>query len=124
MTKTVIILSVFCLAIPVFASAESEFLDFMTARYNIPPASKLNDCSTCHSSIGGSWPRNAYGAQLQTAGIADNMTAAFDTTDPMDADNDGALNWVELVNGTWPADPTELVPVDNATWGKIKALFN
>ena len=127
MTKTVIILGVFCLTIASFASAESEYLDFMLTRYNIPNQSKLNSCTTCHSGVGGSWPRNVYGVQLQNAGIGGSvpaMTSAFDTTDPMDADGDGALNWVELVHSTWPADADDFVPVDDSTWGKIKALYN
>jgi len=127
MKRIVIIASVFCLTAFSLASARNEYKDFMLARYSIPGTSKLNSCDTCHSQIGGNWTRNVYGDQLETAGIDTNdpaMTAAFDTTDPLDADNDDALNWVELVNGTWPGDPTDFVPVDNATWGKIKALFN
>jgi hypothetical protein len=127
MTKKAIILSAVCLTIASYAGAESQYLDFMLTRYNIPNGSKLNSCTTCHSQIGGGWPRNAYGDQLQTAGIGGTtqaMTDAFDATDPLDADNDDAANWVELVNGTWPADPTDFVPVDNGTWGRIKALFN
>jgi hypothetical protein len=119
-----IILSVICVISAYSAHAESEYLDFMKARYNIPNTSKLNSCTTCHSGIGGSWPRNSYGSQLETAGVASDMASAFDTTDPMNADNDAALNWVELVNGTWPADADDFVPVDAATWGRIKKLFN
>jgi hypothetical protein len=124
MTKYAIIFAALCLTFASYASAESTYKDYMLTRYNIPTGSKLNSCTTCHSQIGGGWPRNVYGTQLQDAGIASDMAAAFDTTDPLDADNDGAANWVELVNGTWPGDPTDFVPVDNSTWGKIKALFN
>lgn len=127
MKRIAIIASVLSLTAFSLASARTEYKDFMLARYSIPNTSKLNSCDTCHSQIGGNWTRNVYGDQLETAGIAQNvpdMTAAFDTTDPMNADNDAALNWVELVNGTWPADATDSVPVDNETWGKIKALYN
>ena len=124
MNKTVIILGAVCMVFAFSARAESEYLDFMKARYNIPNASKLNSCTTCHSSIGGNWARNSYGDQLETADVASDMASAFDTTDPMNADNDDALNWVELVHGTWPADADDFVPVNAATWGKIKKLFN
>jgi len=127
MKRIVIIASLVCLTVVSFAAAENAYKDFMLTRYSILNTSKLNSCDTCHSQIGGSWDRNVYGVQLENAGIADNdpaMTAAFDTTDPMNADGDAALNWVELVNGTWPADATDSVPVDNETWGKIKALYN
>ena len=82
----------------------------------------LANCSTCHGvtlSI-----RNLYGAQLETAGIASDIQAAFDATDDLNADGDAALNWVEMVNGTWPADPNDFVPVGATTWGKIKKLFH
>lgn len=124
MKKAAIVFAVCSLAFAFSASAESEYLDFMLGRYNIPTQSKLNSCTTCHSGIGGNWPRNSYGDQLETAGIASNMAAAYDATDPLNADQDDALNWVELVNGTWPADAGDFVPVDNITWGKLKKMFN
>jgi hypothetical protein len=124
MKTNAIILSAVFLLFASLAAAKSEYLDAAKVRYNIPNSSKLNDCSTCHAVIGGSWDRNSYGAQLQTAGIKDNIPAAFDATDDLNADNDPALNWVEMVNGTWPADPNDFVPVESATWGKIKNLFN
>jgi hypothetical protein len=103
------------------AMAESEYLRAMNSRYNITNGSKLDDCSTCHSGI---WDRNSYGVQLEAAGASQDIEAAFAATDTLDADFDGARNWVELVNGTWPSDPNDTVPVDEATWGRIKALFN
>jgi hypothetical protein len=127
MKRIVIIASVLCLAVVSFVSAKSEYKDFMLTRYSIPGTSKLNSCDTCHSEIGGNWTRNVYGDQLETAGIDTTvpaMTSAFDTTDPMNADGDAALNWVELVNGTWPANASDFVPVGESTWGKIKALYN
>ena len=127
MKRTVIIAGILCLTVVSFAGARNEYKDFMLVRYNILNTSKLNSCDTCHSQIGGNWTRNVYGVQLENAGIDTNtpaMTSAFDTTDPMNADGDAAVNWVELVNGTWPADATDYVPVDNDTWGKIKALYH
>lgn len=108
-------------AFSTLAMAESDYLRAMKARYNISNGSKLDDCSTCHSGV---WDRNGYGAQLEAAGSSQNIDAAFAATDTLDADLDNARNWVELVNGTWPADPNDTVPVDEATWGRIKALFN
>ncbi len=124
MKTNAIILSVVFLLFASLAAAESDYLTAAKARYNIPNGSKLNSCDTCHSVIGGGWDRNSYGDQLETAGSADNISAAFDATDDLNADNDPALNWVEMVNGTWPADPNDFVPVESATWGKIKKLFH
>lgn len=112
---------VIVVALSAIALAEPGYLPAMKTRYNIADGSKLDDCSTCHS---GTWGRNAYGEQLESAGSNQNLEAAFAATDTLDADLDGARNWVELVNGTWPADPSDTAPVDLATWGRIKALFN
>jgi hypothetical protein len=124
MIRTVIVLTMGMLLFASLAAAKSEFLDAAKVRYNIPNGSKLDDCHTCHDVIGGNWDRNAYGGQLETAGIKDNIPAAFDATDDLNADGDAALNWVEMVNGTWPADPNDFVPVESSTWGKIKNLYN
>ena len=124
MTRQVIVLSAVFMLFASIAAAESDWLNDMKVRYNIPDSSKLNSCTTCHSGLGGSWPRNSYGDQLETAGIASNVQAAFDATDNLNADGDPAVNWVELVNGTWPADAGDSVPVEATTWGKIKKLFN
>lgn len=124
MKRQVIVLSMTMLLFASLAAARNSYLDAAKARYNIPNGSKLDDCSTCHAVIGNPWTRNSYGAQLETAGIADNIQAAFDATDDLNADGDAALNWVEMVNGTWPADPNDFVPVEASTWGKIKKLFH
>lgn len=121
MTRILILATALCLSVASFAGAERTWRDYMVTRYNIPQTSKLNTCDTCHGS-GNSL--NLYGDQLAQAGIANDVAAAFDATDDLNADGDPALNWVELVNGTWPADATDYVPVDNATWGKIKALYH
>lgn len=120
MKTSLVILCLSIAALVTTAHAEGGYLDQMLARYNIPNDSKLNSCSTCH---GGGLSRNAYGQQLETAGAATDLIAAFAATDTLDADNDDARNWVELVNGTWPADPNDFVPVENTTWGRLKALF-
>lgn len=118
---TAIALSIAMIFFGTVALAESSFLSALKARYNIPNGSKLDTCNTCHS---GQWARNVYGADLQTAGAANDINAAFDATDNLDSDDDGALNWAELVNGTWPGDPNDATPVRPSTWGKIKALYN
>jgi len=122
MKTNAIILSMVFLLFASLAAARNSYLDAAKVRYNIADNSKLDDCGTCHVSSG--FDRNVYGDQLETAGIADDIQAAFDATDDLNADNDPALNWVEMVNGTWPADPNDFVPVESATWGKIKNLFN
>ena len=103
------------------AMAESQWLSDLQARYNISNKSKLNSCTTCHS---GQWARNVYGQDLQDAGAATDIDAAFAATDALDSDDDGALNEAELRAGTWPGDPSDTTPVEESTWGRIKSLFN
>ena len=122
MKKTVIILAIALIAVATVVLAEGGYLNPLKSRYGIPNGSKLDSCNTCH---GGPWPdRNVYGADLEAAGSDTDLTAAFDATDQEDSDLDGALNWAELVNGTWPGDDTDTTPTRNSTWGKIKALYN
>jgi hypothetical protein len=120
MVRTIILFSVLMTSLVSLAVAESSWLAPMVERYNIPAESKLNSCTTCHS---GQWARNVYGQDLQDAGIADNVEAAFAATDALDSDNDGALNEAELRAGTWPGDPGDTTPVEETSWGRIKALF-
>jgi hypothetical protein len=120
-TKMIMFLCVF-LAISVSkATAENGFLSSMKARYSIPDGSKLDDCNTCHD---GHWSRNVYGQDLEAAGAKNNLTAAFDATDAVDSDGDGPNNQMELTAGTWPGDPGDIAPVEESTWGRIKALFD
>jgi hypothetical protein len=93
----------------------------MKDRYSIPDGSKLDNCTTCHS---GQWARNAYGSDLEDAGINSDITAAFAATDAVDSDGDGPDNQTELTAGTWPGDPGDIAPVNESTWGRIKALFD
>ena len=121
MIKTILILFVVLVTMGSQANAKSEYLTALKARYDIANGSKLDDCATCHD---GQWSRNVYGDDLETAGIKDDINAAFAATDAVDSDLDGPDNQTELVAGTWPGDPTDIAPVNEATWGRIKALFN
>jgi hypothetical protein len=103
------------------AIAESSWLSDLRARYNIPNNSKLNDCSTCHS---GQWATNPYGRDLRQAGIGNNVGAAFSATENLDSDGDGPDNLTELEAGTWPGDAGDIAPVEESTWGRIKALYD
>jgi hypothetical protein len=119
--KQLTIFMVILVAAVSWAAAESGYPPILISTYGIPTNSKLNSCTTCHSSVPA---RNAYGIQLENAGSNSDLLAAFAATDTLDADFDGARNWVELVNGTWPADPSDFVPVEQTSWGRIKALYN
>jgi hypothetical protein len=121
MIKTIIFLCVILVFVASLATAENSYLTAMKARYNIDNGSKLNSCTTCHS---GQWARNDYGQDLEAAGIKTSTTAAFAATDTVDSDNDGPDNEEELRAGTWPADPGDIAPVQESTWGRIKALYN
>lgn len=121
--KTTAIVLCVCLvaAAATVTLAKNGYLGDMKSRYSIPDGSKLDSCNTCH---GGPWPgRNLYGQDLDDAGSGDDLQNAFAVTDTLDSDSDGAKNWVELVNGTWPGDAGDTAPVEKSTWGKVKALY-
>ena len=73
-----------------------------------------NDCSLCH---GGGFSLNPYGSDLADASL--DFAAIEDT----DSDLDGRTNGEEiLLDCKAPGDPAS-VPVDQATWSALKALF-
>ena len=121
MIKTIILFCVVLVTVASLATAKSEYLTSLKARYGITNGSKLDDCTTCHD---GQWSRNVYGDDLETAGIKDDINAAFAATDTVDSDLDGPDNQTELIAGTWPGDPGDIAPVHETSWGRIKALFN
>jgi hypothetical protein len=121
MVRTISLFFVLIASTVSLASAESGWLSDLRARYNIPNNSKLNDCNVCHS---GQWATNTYGRDLRRAGIGNNVDAAFDATENLDSDGDGPDNLTELEAGTWPGDSGDIAPVEESSWGRIKALFN
>ncbi len=120
MIKTILFLCVILVIVVSLATAKSGYLEPMKTYYNIPDGSKLDNCTTCHD---GQWSRNAYGEDLDTAKIKDDINAAFAATDTVDSDDDGPDNQSELTAGTWPGDPGDVAPVEESTWGRIKALY-
>ena len=118
--KTIMFLCIILVFVGSLATAKSGYLAPLKARYGIADGSKLDDCTTCHD---GQWSRNDYGDDLETAGIKDDISAAFAATDTVDSDLDGPDNQTELTAGTWPGNPGDIAPVEESTWGRIKALY-
>jgi hypothetical protein len=118
--KTILFFCVALVTVVSLATAKSGYLTPLKTRYSIPNGSKLDNCTTCHD---GQWSRNVYGGDLETAGIKNDINAAFAATDTVDSDGDGPNNQVELTTGTWPGDPGDIAPVYETSWGRIKALF-
>lgn len=74
-----------------------------------------NDCSLCH---GGGFSLNAYGNDLNNAGLN------FASIEGDDSDGDGRTNLQEITQDcTLPGDSSS-VPADANTWESIKALFH
>lgn len=82
----------------------------------------LDDCSTCH--VNG-FDLNSYGDDFLTEYDKGNgTTAALQAIEGDDSDGDGDTNIAEINAGTFPGNPSSTLPVEGATWGKIKALYN
>jgi hypothetical protein len=75
--KQLTIFMVILVAAVSWAAAESGYPPILISTYGIPTNSKLNSCTTCHSSVPA---RNAYGIQLENAGSNSDLLAAFAAT--------------------------------------------
>lgn len=97
---------------PPYKKALADFL-------GLPAANRLNDCRTCHQlpkpgADETDRPHNAFGERLKTtraelrkAGKPSDITARLVAIANEDADRDGVANLLELIAGTFPADPTD-----------------
>jgi hypothetical protein len=86
---------------------------------NLPAASRLNDCRTCHlppkpGADESDRPHNPFGARLKAvraelrkAGKPHDITARLLAVAAEDSDGDGAANLLELLAGTFPGDPAD-----------------
>ena len=106
------------------ALAKSPWLSEFKSYYGISNNDRLDTCNVCHVSGQPFSVRNPYGVDLKNIGdIANNRPAAFAATNALDSDNDTWSNGVEISYRTFPGDPTDIVPVNETTWGQIKALY-
>jgi hypothetical protein len=82
----------------------------------------LDTCKTCH---GSSYSvRNQYGSDFDAKRIQlGNNTTALQAIEPMDSDHDGYSNIAEIEALTFPGNPMSSLPVEETTWGQVKALF-
>ncbi|MDO8727172.1 MAG: Ig-like domain-containing protein [Candidatus Methanoperedens sp.] len=85
------------------ALASDTYPAEFTAQYPNTVNSKLNSCSTCHTSVP---TRNPYGAAWRTAGYS------FTAIEGADSDGDGYTNIVEINALTFPGDANDF-PISN-----------
>ena len=110
----------------VFASfvavlAKSSYLSSFNSKYGTTDKT-LDTCTTCH--ING-FDRNPYGADVETELLGgSSITVALAAIEGTDSDGDGDTNIAEINAGTFPGNPSSSLPVEGATWGKIKALYD
>jgi hypothetical protein len=105
-------------------AAEPDWLPAFKSYYGVQNGARLDTCDVCHVPGQPFRERNPYGIDLKDIGdIGNNVNNAFAVTDTLDSDNDTWKNGVEIAHDTFPGDPTDIVPVENTSWGKIKALY-
>ena len=66
----------------------------------------MGSCITCHNQIDGKGGDNDYGIDWFIAGGKSNPNAAFAAIEPLDSDGDGFDNISEIIDDTWPGDPS------------------
>ena len=81
----------------------------------------LDTCNTCH--VNG-FDYNPYGADMKAEmDSGKNDSQAMQAIEGLDSDDDTYTNLQEIMAGTFPGNPTSTLPVEDSTWGKIKALY-
>ncbi len=81
----------------------------------------LDTCNTCHMN---GFDYNPYGADMKTE--MDNGKSdlqAIQAIEGTDSDSDTYSNLAEINAGTFPGNPDSTLPVEDSTWGKIKAIY-
>jgi len=101
--------------------ARSNYLGAFNTLYGTDNKT-LDTCNTCH---GSSYSiRNPYGSDFDSKRLQlGDPTAALQAIELWDSDDDGDTNIVEIQANVFPGNPASNVPVEDTTWGTIKALF-
>lgn len=100
--------------------AYNGYLSSFNSRYGTADGI-LDTCTTCH---GGGYSLNAYGADfLAEFNNLNNANAALAAIEMLDSDGDGDTNILEIEARTFPGNGSSNLPVEGATWGKIKILY-
>ena len=95
------------------ALASDTYPAEFTAQYPNTVNSKLNSCSTCHTSAP---TRNPYGAAWRTAGYS------FTAIEGADSDGDGYTNLEEINALTYPGDANDFPVSNNAPVANNQAV--
>jgi hypothetical protein len=107
------------LSLPPAAQARPAYRKALVDLLELPQASRLNDCRTCHlpdkpGAAADDKPHNAFGkrlkavrAELRKAGKPADITARLLAIADEDSDGDGVPNLVELLTGHAPGDPRD-----------------
>jgi hypothetical protein len=104
---------------PALAHARPAYRKALVDLLELPQASRLNDCRTCHlpdkDGAADEKPHNAFGKRLKavrrellTAGKPTDLTARILAIADEDSDGDGVPNLLELVTGHSPGDEAVL----------------
>jgi len=81
----------------------------------------LDTCSTCHNS---GYALNPYAVDFNTKRLqTGSATMGLQACEMMDSDHDGYTNIAEIEALTFPGNPASSLPVEETTWGQVKALF-
>jgi hypothetical protein len=82
------------------AQSKPEYLSEFNKKYGTT-GSRLDSCSTCHTTSQDAQHLNAYGTDFG------KHTHDFGAIEPLDSDGDGVSNLDEIRGGAFPGDPND-----------------
>ena len=120
MKRITLFTSVLLFALFVIVVAKSSYMTSFNDLYGTDNKI-LDTCVTCHNS---GYTLNPYASDFNTKRIQmGSTTMGLQACEMMDSDHDGDTNIAEIEALTFPGNPTSSLPVEETTWGQVKALF-